>query len=43
MIESEIDIASTYPTRLQCLTNNKLIEILGKVSKLLKLILTFHK
>ena len=43
IIESEIDIASAYPSRLQCLTNNKLIEILGKDSKLLKLILAFYK
>ena len=43
IIESEIDILSAYPSRLQILTNNKLIEILGKNSKLLNLILTFYK
>ena len=41
IIEHEVDIASAYPSRLQCLTNNKLVEILGKNSKLLKMILTF--
>ena len=43
IIEHEVDIQSAYPSRLQCLTNNKLIEILGKNSKLLKMILTFYK
>ena len=41
IIEHEVDIASAYPSRLHCLTNNKLIEILGKDSKLLKMILSF--
>mgnify|MGYP003716906675 CR=1 FL=1 len=41
IIEHEVDIASAYPSRLHCLTNNKLIEILGKDSKLLKMISTF--
>ena len=43
IIEHECDIASAYPSRLQCLTNNKLIEILGNNSKLLKMILNFYK
>ena len=43
IIEHEVDIQAAYPSRLQCLTNNKLIEILGKNSKLLKMILTFYK
>ncbi len=43
IIEHEVDIQAAYPSRLQCLTNNKLIEILGKDSKLLKMILTFYK
>ena len=41
IIEHEVDIQSAQPSRLQCLTNNKLVEILGKNSKLLKMILTF--
>ena len=41
IIENEVDIQSAYPSRLQILTNNKLIEILGKNSKLLNMILTF--
>ena len=38
IIEHEIDIQSAYPSRLQILTNNKLIEILGKNSKILNMI-----
>ena len=41
IIEHEVDIQSAYPLRLQILTNNKLIEILGKNSKILNMILTF--
>ena len=41
IIEHEVDIQIAQPSRLQCLTNNKLVEILGKNSKLLKMILTF--
>ena len=41
IIQNEDDIQSAQPSRLQCLTNNKLVEILGKNSKLLKMILTF--
>ena len=41
IIEHKVDIQSAYPSRLQILTNNKLIEILGKNSKLLNMILTF--
>ena len=41
IIEHEVDIQSAYHSRLQILTNNKLIEILGKNSKILKMILTF--
>ena len=43
IIEHESDIDSAYPSRLQCFTNNKLIEILGNNSKLLKMILNFYK
>ena len=43
IIEEECDIESAYPTRQQCLTNNKLLEILGKDSKILYLILEFYK
>ena len=41
IIEHEVDIQSAYPSRLHILTNNKLIEILGKNSKILDMILTF--
>ena len=41
IIEHEVDIQSAQPSRLQYLTYNKLVEILGKNSKLLKMILTF--
>ena len=43
IIEHEVDIQSAYPSRLQILTNNKLIEILGKNSKILDMILNFYK
>ena len=43
IIEHECDIDSAYPPRLQCLTYNKLVEILGNNSKLLKMILNFYK
>ena len=41
IIEEECDIDRAYPSRIQSCTNNKLIEILGKDSKILHMILEF--
>ena len=41
IIEHESDIDSAYPSRIQCCTNNKILEILGKKSKLTDLMFEF--
>ena len=43
IIEEECDIESAYPSRLYTCTNNHLLKILGKDSKLLHLIIEFYK